>query len=136
MVMFSRKTENFIKFSKYSSKEYVLHYALLNTCNYFMLSSTQFSSAQFSRSAVSDSLRPRGLQQGRPPCPSLTLRAYSNSHPLSRQCHPTISSSAVPFSSCLQSFPVSESFQMSQLFPSGGQSIGVSASTSVLPMNI
>ena len=72
----------------------------------------------------------------RPPCPSPNHRVYSNSPPLSRWCHPTILSSVVPFSSCLQSFPASGSFQMSQLFASGGQSIGVSASTSVLPMNI
>ena len=94
------------------------------------------SSVQFSHSVMSDSLRPHGLQYTRLPCPSPTPRAYSNSCPLSRQCHPTISSSVIPFSSCLQSFPASESFQMSQFFSSGGQSIGVSASASVLPMNI
>ena len=81
-------------------------------------------------------LRPHGLQQARPPCPSPTPRAYSNLRPLSRWCHPTISSSVIPFSSCLQSFPASGSFQMNQLFTSGGQSIRVSASASVLPMNI
>ena len=75
------------------------------------------------------------MQHVRPPRPSPTPRVYSNSCPLSWWCHPTISSSVVPFSSCLQSFPASESFQMSQFFTSGGQSIGVSASTSVLPMN-
>ena len=80
-------------------------------------------------------LRPHGLQHARPPCPSPTPGVHSNSRPLSQWCHPTISSSVVPFSSCLQSFPTSGSFQMSQLFTSGGQSIGVSASTSVLPMN-
>ena len=94
-----------------------------------------FSSAQFSLSVMSDSLRPHGLQHARPPCPSSTPGAHSNSCPLSRWCHPTISSFVVPFSSCPQSFPASGSFQMSQLFASGGQSIGVSASTSVLPMN-
>ena len=93
-----------------------------------------FSSVQFSRSV--DSLRPHGLQQARLPCPSPTPRAYPNSCPLSWWCHPTISSSVVPFSSCPQSFPASESFPMSQLSTSGGQSIGISASTSVLPMNI
>ena len=77
-----------------------------------------------------------GLQHTRPPCLSPTPRDYSNSGPLSQLCHPTISSSVIPFSSCLQSFPTSGSFQISQLFASGGQSIGVSASTSVLPMNI
>ena len=80
-------------------------------------------------------LRPHGLQHARPPCPSPTPRVYSNSCPLSRWCHPTISSSVVPFSSCPQSFPASGSFQMSHLFTSGSQSIGVAASTSVLPMN-
>ena len=92
-------------------------------------------SVQFSHSVVSDSFRPHGLQHSRPPCPSSTPRVYSNSCPLSRWCHPTISSSVVPFSSHLQSFPASGSFQMSQLFTSGGQSIGVSVSASVPPMN-
>ena len=89
-----------------------------------------------SHSVVSDALRPHGLQHARLPCPSPTPRVYSNSCPLSRWCHPTISSSIVPFSSCLQSFPASGCFQMSQFFTSDGQSIGVSASASVLPMNI
>ena len=91
---------------------------------------------KWSRSVMSDSLRPHGLQHTSLPCPSPTPRAYSNSCPLSWWCHPTISSSVVPFSSCLQSFPASRCFQMSQFFASVGQSIGVSASTSVLPMNI
>ena len=91
---------------------------------------------QFSHSVVSDSLRLHELQHTRPPCPSPTPRVYSNSCPLNRWCHPTISSSVIPFSSCPQSFPASGSFPMSQLFASGGQSIGVSASTSVLLMNI
>ena len=77
-----------------------------------------------------------GLQHARPPCPSPTPEVYSNSCPLSRWCHPTISSSVIPFSSHLQSFPATGSFPMSQLFTSGSQSIGVSASASVLPMNI
>ena len=94
-----------------------------------------FSSLHFSRSVVSDSLRPHELQDARPPCPSPTPWVYPNSCPLSRWCHLTISSSVIPFSSCPQSFPTSGSFQMSQLFASGGQSIGVSASTSVLPIN-
>jgi len=84
---------------------------------------------------MSESLWPHGLQHAKPPCPSPTPRAYSNSCPLIRWCRPTISSSIIPFSSHLQSFPASGSFQMNQFFPSGGQSIGVSASTSVLPMN-
>src|SRR5574337_634108 len=95
-----------------------------------------FSSVQFSCSVVSDSLQPHGLLHTRPPCPSPTPGVYSNSCPLSWCCHPTISSSVIPFSSCLQSFPASGSFQMSQFFTLGGQSIGVSASASVLPMNI
>ena len=94
------------------------------------------SVSSVSRSVVFGSLQPRRLQHTRPPCPSPTPRVYTNSCSLSRWCHPTISSSVIPFSSCLQSFPASRSFQMSQFFASGGQSIGVSASTSVLPMNI
>ena len=96
----------------------------------------QFSSVQFSCSVMSNSLRPHGPQHARPPCPSSTPGVYSNSCPLSRWCHPTISSSVIPFFSSLQSFPASETFQMSQLFTPGGQSIGVSASASELPMNI
>ena len=93
------------------------------------------NSIQFSHSVVSNSLRPHGLQYSRPPCPSPTPGVYSNSCPLSRWHHPTISSSLIPFSSHLQSYPASGSFPMSQLFISGGQSIEISASTSVLPMN-
>ena len=95
-----------------------------------------FSLVQSSCLVVSDSWRLRGLQHTRLPCPSLSPWACSNSCPLNRRCHPTISSSVVPFSSCLQSFPASGSFPMSQFFTSGGQSIGASASASVLPMNI
>ena len=91
---------------------------------------------QFSRSVMSNSLWPHGLQYARLPCPSPTPRLYSNSYPLSQWCHPTISSSVIPLSSCLQSFPASGSYQMSQFFASSGQSIGVSALASVLPMNI
>ena len=97
--------------------------------------SVQFSSVQFSRSIMSNSLQPHELQHVRPPCPSLTPRVYSNPCPLSRWCHPTISSSVVPFSSCPQTLPALGSFQMSQLFASDDQSTGVSASASVLPMN-
>ena len=93
-------------------------------------------SVQFSRSVVSDSLRPHGVQHARLPCPSPTPGVYSNSCPLSWWCHLTISSSVIPFSSHLKSFPASGSFQIGQLFASGGQSIGVSASASVLPVNI
>ena len=91
--------------------------------------------AQFSHSVMSNSLQPHEPQHTRPPCPSPTPRVHPNPCPLCQWCHPTISSSVDPFSSCPQSFPASGSFQMSQLFTSGGQSIGVSASTSVLPMN-
>ena len=103
---------------------YVLCYGLL------------LSSVQFSCSVVSDSLQPHGLQHARRPCPPPTPGVYPNSCPLSRWCHPTISSSVVPFSSHLQSSPTSGSFNTSQFFTSGGQGIGVSASASVLPMNI
>ena len=93
-------------------------------------------SVQFSSFAQScPTLRPHESQHDRSPCPSPTAGVHPNSCPLSRWCHPTISSSVIPFSSCPQTFPASGSFQMSQLFASGGQSIGVSASTSVLPMN-
>ena len=87
----------------------------------------------FTHSPVSDALWPHGLQHARPPCPSPTSGAYSHSCPLSRWCHPTISSSVFPFSSCPQSLPALQSFPMSQLFTWGGQSIGVSALASVLP---
>ena len=104
-------------------------------CHSLSFETFSFSnSVQPSRSVVSNSLWPHGLQHARPRCSSTTPRVYSNSCPLSH--HPTISSSIVPFSSHLQSFPASGSFQMSQFFTSGGQTIGVSASTSVLPMNI
>ena len=93
----------------------------------------QFSSVQFSRSVMSNSLRPHELQHTRPPCPSPTPRVHSDSWPSSQWCHPAISSSVVPFSSCPQSFPASESFPMSQLFAWGGQSTGVSASASFPP---
>ena len=100
-----------------------------------LLLPSQFSSVQFSHSVMSNSLQPHELQHARPPCPSPTSRVHSNPCPLSQWCHPAISSSVFPFSSCPQSFPAYGSFPMSQLFASGGQSIGVLASTSVLPMN-
>ena len=96
----------------------------------FNFSQHQFSLIQFSHSVMSDSLRPHGPQHARSPCPSPIPRAYPDSCPLSQWCHPTISSSVVPFSSCLQSFPAPGSFQMSQLFTSGGQSTGTATSTS------
>ena len=94
------------------------------------------ASVQFSRSVMSDSLRPHGPRHARLPCPSPTPRVYSNSCPSSQWCHPASSSSVVPFSSCLQSCLASGSFPVSQFFATGGQSIGVSASASVFPMNI
>ena len=109
----------------YSPQGYLLTHLLC--LNYLI-------SVQFNRSVVSDSLRPHEPQQARSPCPSPAPGVHPNPCPLSRWCHPTISSSVVPFSSCPQSFPASGSSQMSQPFTSGGQSIGVSASTSVLPM--
>ena len=103
---------------------------IYNLCNLLL---NQFS--QFSCSVMSDTLQPHGLQHARLPCASPVPRACSNSCPLSRWCHPTISSTVVPFSSCLQPFPASGSFLVNQFFASGGQGIGVSASESVLPMN-
>ena len=94
---------------------------------------SHFSSVQFSRSVVSDSLRLHELQHSRPPCPSPTPGVHSDWSPSSQWCHPAISSSVVPFSSCPQSLPASESFPMIQLLPGGGQSIGVSSSASFLP---
>ena len=129
-----------VEFSSYQSK---LQPSL---CNCLINNGSEFNgkleflvhsnSVQFSCLVVSNSLRPHGLQHARLPCPSPTPGAYSNSHPSSRWCHPTILSSVVPFSSCLQSFPASGSFQIGQFFASGGQNIGISASASVLPMNI
>ena len=107
----------------------------LSTLCYFRFRAEKLS-VQFSHSVMSNSLPPHGLQHAKIPCPSPTPRACSNSCSLSRWCHPTISSSIIPFSSCLQSFPGSGSFLMSQLFASGCQSIGVSASTSVFSINI
>ena len=92
-------------------------------------------SVQFSHSVVSNSLQPQESQHARPPCPSPTPRVNSDSHSSSQWCHPAISFSVIPFSSCPQSLPASGSFPMSQLFTWGGQSIGVSASASLLPMN-
>ena len=109
-------------------------FALLLTWNWHSIVNQPFSSGQFSPSVVSDSLRPHRLQHTSLPCPSPAPRVYPNSCPLSQWGHQTISSSVVPFSSCLQSFPASGSFQISQLFTPGGQSIG--ALSSVLLMNI
>ena len=108
----------------------IYFWAIHMTLKYFLKSVSQFSC-----SVMPNSLQPNGLHHARLRCPSPTPRAYSNSHPMSQWCHPTISSSVIPFS-CPQSFPASGSFPMSQFFLSGGQSIGVSASASVFPMNI
>ena len=107
--------------------------AVLNLC--IQITMDCVVSVQFSCSVVSDSLWPHESQQARPPCPSPTPRVYSNSCPSSQWCHPAISSSVIPFSSCPQFVPASGSFPVSQLFVWGGQSTGVSASVSVLPMN-
>ena len=112
------------------------HISLILKCWFSFTFLTFLRSVQFSHLVVSDSLQPHGLQHARLPLPSPTPGACSNSCPLSRWCHPTISSCVILFSSCLQSFPASESFLMSQFFPSGGQSIGASVSASVFPMNI
>ena len=109
----------------------VFTFCLLSTVLYIYI----YINVQFSHSVVSDSLQPHESQHTRPPCPSPTAGVYPNPCPLSWWCHPTISPSVIPFSSCPQSFAASESFPVSQLFESGGQSIGVSASTSFLPMN-
>ena len=120
-----------------TKRKFNLYLKLLNWYSH-QVGIYQFSSVQFSCSIVSNTLRLHGLQHTSPPCPSPTPGVYPDLYPLSRWCHPTISSAAVRFSSCPQSFPASVFFfffQMSQLFASGGQSIRVSASTSVLPMN-
>ena len=108
---------------------------LCDPMDYRMPGFPQFSSVQFSLSVVSDSLQPPELQHARPSCPSPTPRVHPNSCALSRWCHLAISSSVIPLSSCPQSLPASGSFPLSQVFAWGGQSIGVSASASVLPMN-
>ena len=114
-------------------KSLILYLGLFDIMKLKKIFITKFSSV---RSVMSDSLCTHGLQHGRPPCPSPTPRACSNSCPLCQGCHPTISSSVITFSSCPHSFPASQSFPMSQFFTSGDQSIGTSASTSVLAMNI
>ena len=116
------------------SARHMWHNNLPGLCPVFLAWSS-LSSVQFSCSVMSDSLQPHEPQHARPPCPSPTPRVYSNSCPSSRWCHPAISFSVVPCSSCPQSLPASGSFPMSQLFPWGGQSTGVSACASVLPMN-
>ena len=143
-ILLSESKEFFISDTIFFSSRWVLVISYINL-NFKSLSNSGLQvwvailhnwSVQFRPSVVSDSLRPHGLQHIRPPCPSPTPGVYSNSCSLSQWCHPTISSSVIPFSSSLQFFPASGSFPMSQIFASGGQSIGVSASASVLPMNI
>ena len=120
-------------YSEYVNPQFLMwYYLFIKYC--FQSTVLECFIYQFSHSVISDSLQPHGLQHARLPCPSPTPRACLC--PLSWWCHPTISSSVVPFSSCLQSFTVSGSFLTSQFFVSGGQSIGTSASASVLPMNI
>ena len=109
---------------------------MFELCTFFILLFLNFQLLLLSCSVMSYSLRPHGLQHARLSCPSLSLRVCSNSYQLSQSCHPTISSSVIPFSSCPQSFPALDSFPMCQLFASGGQSVGTLASASVLPMNI
>ena len=117
------------------SSEAFISLLFLKDIEFLVASLLTLSSVQFSRSVVSDSLQPHEPQHARLPCPSPTPGVYPNPCPLNRWCHPAISSSVVPFSSCPQSLPASGSFPMSQLLASGGQSIGASVSTSVLPMN-
>ena len=123
-------TEELVGYSPWGHKESHTTEKLTHTSKLY------FSSLQFCRSVMSDFLQPHELQHARPPCPSPTPGVHPNSCPSSRWSHPAISSSVVPFSSCLQFFPASGSFQMSQRFTSGGQSIGVSASASVLPWTL
>ena len=130
----SSATSSFVIFSVFMFPEMtvLLHFPL----PFLQLPTTWSSlSFQFSRSVVSDSLQPHESQHTRPPCPSPTPGVHSNSRPSSRWCHPAISSSVLPFSSCPQSLPASESFPMSQLFAWGGQSTGVSVLASLLPKN-
>ena len=126
-------TQTFFFFFKFLCEEWSMNQCLkLHIVSFY---ATMNNSDQFSHSVMSDSLRPHESQHPRPPCPSPTPGVHPNSCASSRWCHPAISSSVIPFSSCPQSLPASESFPMSQLFAWGGQSIGVSASTSVLARN-
>ena len=128
---------SFVFFDSYRTHEQKQRCDIERETLLFMLQTMVFlsfiSSVQFSRSVVSDSLRPHESQQARPPCPSPTSGVHSDSRPLSQWCHPAISPSVIPFSSCPQSLPVSELFPMNQLFAWGGKSIGVSALASFLP---
>ena len=118
-----------------NSKKYPVGQSFENNKIQATLLHVQYSTVQYSRSVMSDSLRSHESQHARPPCPSPTPGVHTDSRPSSRWCHPAISSSVVPFSSCPQSLPASESFSKSQLFARSGQSIGVSVSASVLPVN-
>ena len=124
------------KGSKYKSSDFSIPYYFYSTCirtHWAVVNAKMEHSAQFSRSVVSNSLRPHESQHARPPCPSPTSGVHSDSHPSSQWCHPAISSSVISFFSCPQSLPASESFPMNQLFAWGGQSTGVSALASFLP---
>ena len=132
LVNFEGENGNF-RFEMVNNK---LYNSLQGKIKWIWISRKWFSSVQFSRSVVSDSLRPHELQYARPPCPSPIPRVHSDSRPLSQWCHPTLLSSVIPFSSCLQSFPASGSFPRSWLFTSVGPSIGVSDSASVFLVNI
>ena len=132
----SNPTPGHISRQNYNSKRYM--HCCVNSSpihNNHDMHGNNLSSGQFTRSVMSDSLRPHELQHTRPPCPPPIPRVHPNPCPWSQWCHPTILCSVVPFSSCPQSFPASQSFPMSQFFTWSGQSIGVSASTSIPPMN-
>ena len=131
---FSPKAKECVPSTHFSDKLDSIHFR--ESKNWVGNTFKKFSSGQFSRSVMSNSMTPWTVQHARPPCLPPTPGVHPKPCPSSRWCHPTISSSVVPFSSCPQSFPAAGSFQMSQLFTSGDQSIGVSASTSVLPKNI
>ena len=134
--LFNQETYEFLRPSFYLAGPLSLHCFILIPsflCLLNLLNNITFSSVQFSRSVVSDSLQPHELQHARPPCSSPTPGVHSDSRPSSQWCHPASSSSVIPFSSCPQSLPASESFPMNQLFAWGGQSTGVSALASFLP---
>ena len=129
----AKDTDITFVFYLYVCEVFILHFPLFHLMPSIQIIYSEISSVQFNRSVVSDSLQPHESQHTRPPCPSPIPGVHPDSCPLSQWCHPAISSSVVPFSSCPQSLPASESFPMSQLFAWGGQSTGVSALASFLP---